>query len=216
MSHFLLEATDISHSFDTLLFSDVNLTLSPKQSIAIVGRSGSGKSTLLHIFSTFIKPDEGTVSLFGRDLYALSDSAIEALRRYDLGIIFQFHYLFKGMRAIENLNVATLLSGEHIDEHILQRLEIDHLMEHKTSELSGGEQQRVSIARVLSKKPRIIFADEPTGNLDNETAALVMDVLLEYVKQNDAALILVTHDEMLASRCDNIYRLENCGLDAES
>lgn len=216
MSHFLLEATDISHSFDTLLFSDVNLTLSPKQSIAIVGRSGSGKSTLLHIFSTFIKPDEGTVSLFGRDLYALSDSAIEALRRYDLGIIFQFHYLFKGMRAIENLNVATLLSGEHIDEHILQRLEIDHLMEHKTSELSGGEQQRVSIARVLSKKPRIIFADEPTGNLDNETAALVMDVLLEYVKQNDAALILVTHDEMLASRCDNIYRLENCGLVAES
>lgn len=216
MSDFLLEATDISHSFDTLLFSDVDLTLSAKQSIAIVGRSGSGKSTLLHIFSTFIKPDKGTVSLFGRDLYALSDSAIEALRRYDLGIIFQFHYLFKGMRAIENLNVATLLSGEDIDEHILQRLEIDHLMEHKTSELSGGEQQRVSIARVLSKKPRIIFADEPTGNLDNETAALVMDVLLEYIKQNDAALVLVTHDEMLAGRCDNIYRLENCALVAES
>ena len=212
MSQMLLEATHISHSFDYTLFTDIDFRLPSHQSAAIVGRSGSGKSTLLHIFSTFMKPDEGNVTVLGRDLYTLNEKAIEALRRYDIGIIFQFHYLFKGMSALENIHVATMLSGDEIDHTILKKLEIDHLMSHKTSELSGGEQQRVSIARVLSKKPRIIFADEPTGNLDKETAKLVMDVLLEYVKENDAGLVLVTHDENLAARCDNVYKVENNSL----
>ncbi len=212
MSDALLEATHLSHSFDYPLFSDIDLSIMPGQSVAIVGRSGSGKSTLLHIFSTFMKPNEGSVTLLGQDIYSRSDAQIESLRRYDIGIIFQFHYLFKGMRALENINVATMLSGEKIDDTILKELEIDHLMSHKTSELSGGEQQRVSIARVLSKKPRIIFADEPTGNLDKETAKLVMDVLLEYVKDNDAGLVLVTHDESLAARCDSIYKVEDNAL----
>ena len=209
MSDALLEATHISHSFDYTLFTDINFKLTAHHSAAIIGRSGSGKSTLLHIFSTFMKPNSGKVTLFGKDLYTLDEQTIEALRRYDIGIIFQFHYLFKGMRALENIHVSTMLSGDEIDDTILKKLEINHLMSHKTSELSGGEQQRVSIARVLSKKPRIIFADEPTGNLDKETAKLVMDVLLEYVKENDAGLILVTHDETLAARCDSVYRVED-------
>jgi len=212
MSQPLLEATNISHSFDYPLFKQIDFTIEPTQSAAIVGRSGSGKSTLLHIFSTFMKPNEGNVTLFGKDLYSQNDAAIEALRRYDIGIIFQFHYLFKGMSALENIGVATMLSGEHIDDSILKKLEIDHLMSHKTSELSGGEQQRVSIARVLSKKPRIIFADEPTGNLDKETAALVIDVLIDYIRETGAALILVTHDENMAARCDEIYTLEDQAL----
>jgi putative ABC transport system ATP-binding protein len=112
------------------------------------------------------------------------------------------------MSALENISVATMLSGEKVDEEILKKLQIDHLMAHKTSELSGGEQQRVSIARVLSKKPRIIFADAPTGNLDRETADLVMDVLTDYIKAYDAALVLVTHDESLAVRCNKIFKLE--------
>ena len=209
MSPFLLEAKGISHSFDTLLFSDVNFSLSASQSAAIVGRSGSGKSTLLHIFSTFIKPNEGSVKLFGKELYTQSDAAIEALRRYEIGIIFQFHYLFKGMSAMDNIEVATILSGEKIDEAILEKLEIKELMEQKIGELSGGQQQRVSIARVLSKKPRIIFADEPTGNLDKETANLVMDVLLDYIKETGAGLLLVTHDEQMAGLCDTVYRLKD-------
>jgi len=209
MSQPLLEATNISHSFDYPLFKQIDFTIEPTQSAAIVGRSGSGKSTLLHIFSTFMKPNEGNVTLFGKDLYSQNDAAIEALRRYDIGIIFQFHYLFKGMSALENIGVATMLSGEQIDDTILKKLEIDHLMSHKTSELSGGEQQRVSIARVLSKKPRIIFADEPTGNLDKETASLVMDVLIDYIRETGAALILVTHDESMAARCDEIVTLED-------
>ena len=209
MSKPLLKATNISHRFDTDLFSNVNFSLNPTQSAAIVGRSGSGKSTLLHIFSTFIEPNEGKVTLFDRDMYSLKDKEIEALRRYDIGIIFQFHYLFKGMSALENIEVATMLSESPIEDILLEKLQIKELMGQKIGELSGGQQQRVSIARVLSKKPRIIFADEPTGNLDKETAELVMDVLIDYIKENDAGLLLVTHDESMASRCDTLYRLED-------
>ncbi len=216
MSQPLLEATNISHSFDYPLFKHIDFSIEPTQSAAIVGRSGSGKSTLLHIFSTFMQPNEGNITLFGKDLYSQNDAAIEALRRYDVGIIFQFHYLFKGMSALENIGVATMLSAKQIDNTILKKLEIDHLMSHKTSELSGGEQQRVSIARVLSKKPRIIFADEPTGNLDKETADLVMDVLIDYIKETGAALLLVTHDSSMAARCDSTYKLEGKMLKEES
>jgi len=208
MSQPLLKAEQISHGFDTQLFENIDFSLALAQSTAIVGRSGSGKSTLLHIFSTFIKPNRGEVFLFGEEIYAQPEKTIEALRRYDIGIIFQFHYLFKGMSALENIEVATILSEETIDEALLRKLEIDEVMEHKIGDLSGGQQQRVSIARVLSKKPRIIFADEPTGNLDNETATLVMDVLMDYIRSHDAALLLVTHDESMANRCDTVYRLD--------
>lgn len=212
MSQPLLTAVNLSHSFDYMLFENIDLAVYPGESIAIVGRSGSGKSTLLHIFSTFLKPNTGSVTLLGHDLYTLKDDQIESLRRYDIGIIFQFHYLFKGMSALENIDVATMLSGEDMDQKILEKLEIAHLMAHKTSELSGGEQQRVSIARVLSKKPRIIFADEPTGNLDKETAELVMDVLGDYIEKQNGALVLVTHDENMAARCNKLYTLEEKAL----
>jgi len=204
----LLKAVGVSHGFDTELFHDVVFSLSSGSSAAIVGRSGSGKSTLLHIFSTFIRPNSGTVHLFGKELYGQSQTSIEAIRRYEIGIIFQFHYLFKGMSAMENVEIATILSEEKIDPELLEKLEITDVMEQKIGELSGGQQQRVSIARVLSKKPRIIFADEPTGNLDSETAELVMDVLLDYIRTNNAALLLVTHDTTMAGRCDTIYRLD--------
>ena len=214
MSKILLNATDITHAFDYPLFSSINFTLNEKESISIVGRSGLGKSTLLHIFSSFIKPNEGQVELLGKELYSLKEDAIEAIRRYELGIIFQAHYLFKGMKAIENLEIAALLANETIDDKLLERLEIKELMEQKIGELSGGQQQRISIARVLSKKPKIIFADEPTGNLDKETAKLVMDVLLEYIESHKAAMILVTHDEEMAKLCNKSFRLENQTLEA--
>jgi putative ABC transport system ATP-binding protein len=210
----LLEATGISHGFDTELFTHVDFSLKEGESAAVVGRSGSGKSTLLHIFSTFIRPNSGKVILFGKELYTQSSTSIEAIRRYEIGIIFQFDYLFKGMSAMENIEVATILSGEQVDPALLEKLEITDVMEQKIGELSGGQQQRVSIARVLSKKPRIIFADEPTGNLDSETATLVMDVLLDYIEVNHAAMMLVTHDERMAKRCGQIYRLEEKTLKA--
>ena len=213
MSIPLLQASNISHSFDIQLYDNVNLVLKSSTSTAILGRSGSGKSTLLHHFSSFLKPQQGEVILLGHDIYKINESDIEELRRRDIGIIFQFHYLFKGMSALQNIQIATILAREQIDEALLERLGIANLMEQKISELSGGEQQRVSIARVLSKHPRVIFADEPTGNLDKETANLVMDVLLEYVEQEHATLLLVTHDEEMAKRCDATYRLADKKLE---
>ncbi len=212
MSTPLLEASQITHSFDYTLFRAIDFTLLSGESKAIVGRSGSGKSTLLHIFSTFMQPNEGSVMLFGQKIYALKEREVEALRRYEVGMIFQFHYLFKGMSAMENVQVASMLSGEQVDEEILQKLEIKEIMHQRIGDLSGGQQQRVSIARVLSKKPRIIFADEPTGNLDNETAQLVMDVLLDYIRSMGAGMVLVTHDESISRRCDYSYRLEGKAL----
>ncbi len=213
MSQTLLSASNISHRFDYELFENINFSLDASCSTAIVGRSGCGKSTLLHIFSTFLKPTSGSVTLLGQDIYTLKESKIEQIRRYDIGIVFQFHYLFKGMSALENIQVASMLSGQEIDTKILEQLEIDMLINQKISELSGGQQQRVSLARVLSKKPKIIFADEPTGNLDKETAKLVMDVLLEYIKKENASLLLVTHDEEMAFRCNQSYRLEDKKLE---
>jgi len=210
MNNILLTAKNLSHSFDYELFNSVNFTLNSLSSSAIIGRSGCGKSTLLHILSSFLKPTNGDITLLGnKKLYNLKENKIEELRRYNIGIIFQSHYLFKGMSGLENIEIASILSKEMINNKLLEKLEIDDVISQKISELSGGQQQRVSIARVLSKKPKIIFADEPTGNLDKETANLVMKVLLDYIKEYKAGLVLVTHDKEMASMCDYCYKLED-------
>ncbi len=130
----LLIAKDISHSFDYELFSNINFDLEIRESKAILGRSGSGKSTLLHILSTFIKPDKGDINLLGQDIYSLPAKEIEKIRRFNLGIIFQAHYLFKGMSAIENLEIATILSNTKIDNKLIKKLEIDNSLLHKKLE----------------------------------------------------------------------------------
>jgi len=205
----LIETENISKAFDYQLFENLNLRLWSRQSASIMGRSGSGKSTLLHIIATLQKPDSGKVELFGEDIYNLPKSKIELIRREKLGIIFQQHYLFKGMTALENIEAATLLAGTDIDKDIFEMLEIDHVINKKVGDLSGGQQQRVSIARVLSKKPKIIFADEPTGNLDRDTANLVMDALNSYIKEHNAALFVVTHDHEIAKKTQKSYELED-------
>jgi len=197
----LLSAQNLSHTFEYELFNDVSLELQEKESIAIIGVSGSGKSTLLHILSTLLKVDKGSVSLLGEDISSLKKAKLAKLKRDSLGLIFQSHYLFKGFSAYENLEVASILSNEPIDNQLLKRLKILEPINQKVTELSGGQQQRVSIARVLTKKPRIIFADEPTGNLDKETAHEVMQLFFEYIQAQNAGMILVTHDEELAYMC---------------
>ncbi len=205
----LLEARALEKSFDYKLFEDLSLSLYSKQSVAVMGRSGTGKSTLLHILSTLLKPDSGEVFINGKSIYKLKEYEIEGIRRKEIGIIFQSHYLFKGFSAYENVETATLLAQTKIDKSIFEMLEIDHVMNKKVSELSGGQQQRVSIARVLSKKPKIIFADEPTGNLDNETAHKVINALNSYIVTHNAALFLVTHDLNIAKKAQKLYQLEN-------
>ena len=176
----MLEAVNISHTFDYLLFEDVNLKINPKDKIAIIGKSGSGKSTLLHILAALLKPQKGNVFYNGFDIYSLKEKDLINIRRYEFGIIFQSHYLFNTFTALENIQT-----------------------------LSGGQQQRVSLARVLVKKPKIIFADEPTGNLDKTNAYEVMQILSEYCEENNASLITVTHDNELEEFFDKIYKLKD-------
>ena len=205
----MIVAQNISHKFDYLLFEDVSLSVAPKEKVAIIGVSGSGKSTLLHILSTFLKPNKGMVKLFDKDIYHLKDEELIEIRKKKIGIIFQFHYLFNGFTALDNIKVASLLAETEIDNSLLKKLKIENVIEQNIQTLSGGQQQRVSIARVLTKKPKIIFADEPTGNLDRDTAFEVMDILENYIEENNASLLLVTHDIEIAKKCDKIYQLKD-------
>ncbi|NPA56036.1 MAG: ABC transporter ATP-binding protein [Epsilonproteobacteria bacterium] len=205
----MIKAHNLSYQFDYPLFHNISIEVNPKEKVAIVGVSGSGKSTLLHILSTFLPPKSGKVYLFDQDIYTLKPQQLIKIRRHQIGIIFQFHYLFKGFLAYDNLMVASLLANTNIDQKLLKRLNISHILHKNVATLSGGEQQRVSIARVLSKQPKIIFADEATGNLDSGMADEVMEVLSEYCDMNNASLVMVTHDDRVAHKCDKIYRLQD-------
>jgi putative ABC transport system ATP-binding protein len=211
-SQLLLEAKNLSHKFDYDLFSQINISLNKKESIAIIGKSGSGKSTLLNILSSLLKPFTGEVFFKNKNIYSIKKDELLKIRRENFGIIFQAHYLFRGFTAKENLDIATLLSRNSIDTELLKQLDIEHVLNQGIGELSGGQQQRLSIARVMTKKPSIIFADEPTGNLDKDTANIVMESLFNYIKTNEAGLILVTHEDELAYKCDKVYKLEDLEL----
>lgn len=205
----MLSAKNLSHSFDYNLFKNIDIELHSGTSTAILGVSGSGKSTLLHILSSFLKPNSGEVIYKGENIYKIPAKELVELRKNDFGIIFQSHYLFRGFSARENLEVASLLTNEPVDEELAERFGVAHVLNQPISTLSGGQQQRISIVRVLTKKPKIIFADEPTGNLDKDSATEVMETIFEYVRDSDAALLCVTHDETLAHFCDYIYKLEH-------
>jgi putative ABC transport system ATP-binding protein len=205
----MLKAINLKHSFDYLLFSGVNLEVKPKEKIAIIGSSGSGKSTLLHILSSFLKPNEGKVFIDNKEIYKLKEKELIEFRKNQIGIIFQFHYLFNTFTAFENIKAAAILSNKEVDFDLLDRLKIRDVINQNIQTLSGGQQQRVSIARVLTKKPKIIFADEPTGNLDNENANEVIEILKEYADENEASIITVTHDMGIAKKFDKIYELKN-------
>ncbi|PIF04461.1 MAG: ABC transporter ATP-binding protein [Arcobacter sp.] len=209
----LLEVRGVSHNFDYPLFKDINLSLNKGETIAIIGISGSGKSTLLNIFSTLLIPNKGEVYYNKKNILNLPKNELLEVRRNDFGIIFQAHYLFRGFNADENLKISELLSNNEVDKGLLESLNISHVMKQGIGELSGGQQQRLSCARVLVKKPKVIFADEPTGNLDTQTAAEMIDVLFDYVKKNDAGLIMVTHENEIANRCDKVYKLNDYRLE---
>ncbi|MDR2100380.1 MAG: ABC transporter ATP-binding protein [Campylobacteraceae bacterium] len=208
----LLDVKNLSHSFDYPLFNNLDFTLEEKKSMAVTGVSGSGKSTLLHICSTLLRPKNGEVFINEKDIYKLPNDELVNIRRCNIGIIFQSHFLFKGFSARENIEIATILTKSDFDMELVERLGISHILNNKVGDISGGQQQRVSLARILLKKPKIIFADEPTGNLDAATAGEITALLFDYIKTNNAALFLVTHDLNLAKKCDAAYKLENLQL----
>lgn len=212
-THPLLYAKGITHNFDYPLFEGIDLALYSAQSIAIIGASGTGKSTLLNIFSTLLRPDKGEVYYNNKEIFSISDDEQLQIRRDDFGIIFQFHYLFRGFSAQENLQISEFLCNSSIDKELLGKLKIDHVLQQNIGSLSGGQQQRLSCARVLTKNPKVIFADEPTGNLDHQTANELMETLFSYIKLHSAGMIIVTHEEDIAFSCDHVYRLNELKLE---
>lgn len=209
MSECYLRASNVSHSYDTLLFSDVNISLKAKEKISIIGESGCGKSTLLHILSTFLHPTSGIIELFEQDIYKLNKQSINKIRRHNISPIFQQHYLFRGFSAWDNLLVSSKISNIEIDEEMISLFNLKHCIHKQIGDLSGGEQQRLSILRSLIKKPKIIFADEPTGNLDTKTRDIVNSLIFEFINEYNSSMIMVTHDKELARRNDTVFELEN-------
>ena len=186
--------------------------------IAIVGPSGSGKSTLLHLLGGLDKPTSGQVFQQGFDWQRLSEKKRCQLRNHQLGFIYQFHHLLPEFSALENVAMPLLLAGISVvsaqqqAEELLDKVGLLERMQHKPSQLSGGERQRVAIARALVLKPHCVFADEPTGNLDNATAVKVFELMLDLNKQYNTALVIVTHDRQLAERMDRVMVLQEGGL----
>lgn len=198
------------------IFQDLNFHVEKSQKVAIMGKSGSGKSTLLSLISGIIKPDSGDISLNGVLYKDLQENQINDFRATNIGFIFQNFHLVSYLNALENVmlpgKVCGIKNPKEKAIELLKSVGLEHRLNHLPSELSGGEKQRVAIARALIHKPKIILADEPSGNLDEETGIAVMDKLFELIEKNNTTLILVTHSKDVALRCEKIYELKHGNL----
>ena len=194
------------------ILHDLSLALASGDSLAIVGSSGSGKSTLLGLLAGLDLPSSGSVLLAGNDLSALDEDLRARVRAEHVGFVFQSFQLLDSLNALENVMLPLELEG-HADARqraraLLERVGLGQRLTHYPRQLSGGEQQRVAIARAFAAEPAVLFADEPTGNLDSHTGERISDLLFELNKERGATLVLVTHDERLAHRCQRLIRLE--------
>jgi lipoprotein-releasing system ATP-binding protein len=196
------------------ILTGADFTLHSGEIVALVAPSGTGKSTLLHLAGLLEHPDAGDVSIGGRSCNGLSDEERTAIRRDDIGFVYQFHHLLPEFTALENIMMPQLIAGLKKTEaaeragQLLEYMRIGHRGDHRPSELSGGEQQRVAIARAVANAPRVLLADEPTGNLDPTTASYVFDALEALVRQSGLAALIATHNHDLAQRMDRRITLD--------
>ncbi len=194
------------------ILSSVDVIIKSGESIAIVGESGSGKTTLLSLLAGLDTPSTGSVSIKGRDITLMNEDGRAVLRNELIGFVFQSFQLLPGLTALENVMLPLELSGDAnaavAAKDLLQRVGLSKRLEHTPKQLSGGEQQRVALARAFVTQPAILFADEPTGNLDSKTGGHVIDLLFELNQEKHTTLVLVTHDATLAARCERVIKLD--------
>ena len=211
MSTLALSVRGLEKTFEmggTLLpvLRGIDLDVHSGERVAIVGQSGSGKSTFLHIIGTLDRPTEGRVFIDNVDAFAHSSAQLDTLRNRHIGFVFQFHHLLPDQDAVQNVMIPALIGGSPPSEAreraegLLQRVGLEARMAHRPGELSGGEQQRVALARALVRRPKLLLADEPTGNLDPDTAARMLDLMLELNEEVETTMMVVTHSRALAAR----------------
>jgi lipoprotein-releasing system ATP-binding protein len=215
-----LQLAGVSKTYNTgkpnelRVLSGADLTLAPGEVVALVAPSGAGKSTLLHIAGLLDSADDGHVSIYGTDMTGLSDARRTAARREDIGFIYQFHHLLPEFSALENIVLPQLANGVPDSEarshalSLMEKVGVADRASNRPAALSGGEQQRVAFCRALANKPRLLLADEPTGNLDPATSDTVFAALMEVVRETGLSALIATHNPELAARMDRTVRLE--------
>jgi lipoprotein-releasing system ATP-binding protein len=210
----MLEAKHIHKSFDKLsVLKDVSLTIDKGEVVSIIGASGAGKSTLLHILGTLELPDSGEVWIAGSAVSGMKNKKLSAFRNKHIGFVFQFHHLLPEFDALENVCIPAYIRGSSPSVArkealaMLNRLGLEERAHHKPSELSGGEQQRVAVARALMNQPDLLLADEPTGNLDSKRAAELHQLFLDIRDEFGTTVVLVTHNESLAAASDRVIQM---------
>ncbi|MFN8207573.1 MAG: ABC transporter ATP-binding protein [Bacteroidales bacterium] len=212
----MIEALNISHSFGSLqVLKGIDLSIAKGEVVSIVGASGAGKTTLLQILGTLNKPDIGSLSLNGVDVLKLRDRQLARFRNKHIGFVFQFHHLLPEFTALENICIPAFIGGTprkealHQGEELLDFLGLAERASHKPSELSGGEQQRVAIARALINNPSVVFADEPSGNLDTQNKKEIHQLFFALRKKFSQTFVIVTHDHDLASMADRMITMQD-------
>ncbi len=211
----LIELSQVSKSYsqDLEILKNIDLKISAQESVCIVGPSGAGKSTLLHILGTLDTPTKGDVVIAGKKVSAMNDESLAAFRNHEMGFVFQFHHLLNEFTALENVLIPARLKGlthreaEEKAKQYLERVGLYHRISHYPNQLSGGELQRVAIARALVNGPKILFADEPTGNLDSQNSEFIQNMFFQLKELFGLTLIMVTHDAQFARKFSKTIRI---------
>ena len=221
MSEVILKAENIYKSFKTVkkvrldILKGISLEIEPEKITVIVGASGAGKSTLLHLLGALDRPDSGEVFYEDENIFKLSDERLAKFRNRNIGFIFQFHHLLPEFTALENVAIPQMINGTSLKDasekskELLETIGLSERTEHKPAELSGGEQQRVAVARALANNPQIIFADEPTGNLDSANSEQIHKLIAELKKKYNKTFVIVTHNQNLVKLADKVFEIKD-------